>query len=562
MISVALASVLSGCGQQPIGSFERAQLISGAAQAHHDVRFTPGCTRLAPGEATRLAAFIREIGLRRGDDIVVRMGSTGSDRRDRERRQSLRRAISPGPARLQLTAQTGFSRQDPRHNVALVQVIRHDRLRVDCKQGGYSKSDLAFRMPFPVLNCANPSTSLSWPLTHAISPVRVTLGPARGEPAAVPCAASARARLSPPRSIPLEVTDRMTKVAELVSPAMVFDDDADREPFAAYLADDETLAMTQKVAANRGWQNASIRKGGLNTALRMIGLTALPKFLVVDISEVDIAEAEAGILEIARLGAAVIALGTVNDVQFYRRILRTGARDYLVKPVDAETLGEVFVRLEQSSEGAKPAGRVIGVLGARGGVGTSTVALNIAWIMAEKFSRRTALVDMDVHSGSLALSLDLDPMPGLRAVFEDPDRVDHVFLQNAMTRMTKSLHVLAAEEDYDEPVQITDDKMLRLAETMRDNFDMCVLDMPRFFLQREAALFSRFDDLVIVAELSLSALRDANRIAKIATFSAIMKSGSISSPTGSPQSPRSARVNSRAGSSGPCGRHSRPTRRR
>ena len=308
----------------------------------------------------------------------------------------------------------------------------------------------------------------------------------------------------------------MTKAAELVSPAMVFDDDADREPFAAYLADDETLAVTQNLAANRGWQNASIRKGGLNTALRMIGVTALPKFLVVDISEVDIEEAEAGLLEIARLGAAVLVLGLVNDVQFYRRILRTGARDYLVKPVDAESLGEVFVRLEQSNDGAKPTGRVIGVLGARGGVGTSTVALNIAWIMAEKFSRRTALVDMDVHSGSLALSLDLDPMPGLRAVFEDPDRVDHVFLQNAMTRMTKSLHILAAEEDYDEPVQITDDRMLRLAETMRDNFDMCVLDMPRYFLQREAALFSRFDDLVIVAELSLSALRDANRIAKIA----------------------------------------------
>ena len=201
MISVALASVLSGCGQQPIGSFERAQLISGAAQAHHDVRFTPGCTRLAPGEATRLAAFIREIGLRRGEDIVVHMGRTGSDRRDRERRENLRRAISPGPARLQLTAQTGFSRQDPRHNVALVQVIRHDRLRVDCKQGGYSKSDLAFRMPFPVLNCANPAN-----LAHMAAEKRDLtsprqLGPAGAEPAA---GAVRRQRAGEVRTVPLD----------------------------------------------------------------------------------------------------------------------------------------------------------------------------------------------------------------------------------------------------------------------------------------------------------------------------------------------------------------------
>lgn len=309
----------------------------------------------------------------------------------------------------------------------------------------------------------------------------------------------------------------MAQVAELVRPEMVFEDDTDRDPFAAYVGDDEALAAAQTLAANRGWTGASIRKGGLNTALRLIGVAALPRFLIVDISDMDIGEAEAGLVELARLGASVLALGTVNDVRFYRRVLKTGARDYLVKPVDSDALGEVFVRLEQPAEGAKPTGRVIGVLGARGGVGTSTMAINIAWIMAEKFSRRTALVDMDVYAGSVALSLDIDPTRGLRDAFEDPERVDHVFLQNAMTRMTKTLHVLATEEDYDDTVRISDDKMLRLADTMRANFDMSVLDMPRHFLNREAALFSRFDDLVVVAELSLAGLRDANRIAKVAT---------------------------------------------
>lgn len=309
----------------------------------------------------------------------------------------------------------------------------------------------------------------------------------------------------------------MAQVAELVRPEMVFEDDAERAPFAAYVGDDEALAAAQTLAANRGWTGASIRKGGLTTALRLIGVTTLPRFLIVDISEVDIAEAEAGLVELARLGASVLALGTINDVHFYRRVLKTGARDYLVKPVDSDALGEVFVRLEQPAEGVKPSGRVIGVLGARGGVGTSTMAINIAWIMAEKFSRRTSLVDMDVYGGSVALSLDIDPTRGLRDAFEDPERVDHVFLQNAMTRMTKTLHVLATEEDYDDTVRISDDKMLRLADTMRANFDMSVLDMPRHFLNREAALFSRFDEILIVTELSLGGLRDANRIAKVAT---------------------------------------------
>ncbi len=309
----------------------------------------------------------------------------------------------------------------------------------------------------------------------------------------------------------------MAQAAELVQPEMVFEDDAERDPFAAYVGDETTLAAAQTLAQNRGWTGASIRKGGLTTAQRLIGVAAMPRFLIVDISEMELADAEAGLVELARLGASVLALGTVNDVHFYRRVLKTGARDYLVKPVDADALGEVFVRLEQPATGTKPTGRVIGLLGARGGVGTSTLAINIAWIMAEKFSRRTALVDMDVYGGSVALTLDIEPTRGLRDAFEDPERVDHVFLQNAMTKLTRNLHVLATEEDYDDTVRISDDKMLRLAETMRANFDMSVLDMPRHFLHREAALFSRYDDLVIVSELSLAALRDTNRIAKIAT---------------------------------------------
>ena len=100
--------------------------------------------------------------------------------------------------------------------------------------------------------------------------------------------------------------------------------------------------------------------------------------------------------------------------------MRAGARDYLLKPVDAEMLGEVFVRLEQPGDGVTPQGRVVGFVGARGGVGATTLAINIAWMMAEKLSRRTALVDMDIYSGNIALKLDIEPTRGLREAFDDP----------------------------------------------------------------------------------------------------------------------------------------------
>lgn len=202
-VLLALGVVLAGCGQQPIGSFERAQFIADGGQAHHDVRFTHGCTSLATGEEARLAAFIRDIEPRGTDDIVVSMGSTGSPRRDRERRQSLLSAIDAGPASVKLTGMPGFSRRDARENVALVQVIRHDRLRVDYKNGGYNQNDLLYRMPFPTLNCANPSN-----LAHmAVDKRDLTrprgLGPARGEPTG---SAVGRQRAGEVHTVPLDTT--------------------------------------------------------------------------------------------------------------------------------------------------------------------------------------------------------------------------------------------------------------------------------------------------------------------------------------------------------------------
>lgn len=297
---------------------------------------------------------------------------------------------------------------------------------------------------------------------------------------------------------------------------MIFEaDDADREPFGAYVADDATAAAAQAVARLRGWSGGGIRRGGLPSALRLLGVAPPPRFLIVDVEGLPVEEIESGVVEISRLGASVIALGATNDVNYFRRIMRAGARDYLVKPVDADALGEALVRLEQPGDGAAPQGRVVGFLGARGGVGSTTLAINTAWIMADKLSRRTALVDMDIYAGNIALALDIEPTRGLREAFDDPERVDEVFLQNAMAKFGKSLHVLATEESYDDVVRMTDEKVLLLADTMKANFDMSILDIPRHFVLREPALFSRFDDLVIVAELTLQSLRDVNRLMKL-----------------------------------------------
>jgi len=310
----------------------------------------------------------------------------------------------------------------------------------------------------------------------------------------------------------------MAQAARALQSGMVFDpDDGEREPFAAYLTDDTSTGAVQAVASQRGWSTSNIRKGGLPAALRLLGVAPPARFMIVDIEGLPIEEVEQGLTELTRLGSQVMALGSVNDVNYFRRIMRTGARDYLIKPVDADELGAIFVRLEQPGDGVSPKGRVVGMIGARGGVGVTTLAINAAFIMADKLSRRTALVDMDIYAGNIALALDLEPTRGLREALDDPERVDETFLQNAMAKFGKSLHVLATEEAFDDTVRLTDDKVLMLADTIRNNFDMAIMDLPRHFIMREPALFSRFDDIVIVTELTLQSLRDVNRLMKLMT---------------------------------------------
>jgi pilus assembly protein CpaE len=297
---------------------------------------------------------------------------------------------------------------------------------------------------------------------------------------------------------------------------MTFDDAGiERDPFGAYVNDDSCHAAACEFAERRGWSSASVRKGGLPSALRLLGVAPPPRLMIVDVDGLSNDEVEQGLTELARLGATVLVLGSVNDCSLFRRIVRTGAKDYLVKPIDADALGEAFVRFEQAGEDGTITGRVVGLIGARGGVGVTTLAINTAWIMAEKLSRRTALVDMDIYAGTIALCLDMEPTRGLREAFDDPERVDTVFLQNAMARVGKTLHVLGTEEALNDTVRMSDEKVLMLADTMCANFDMSILDLPRHFAMREPALFSKLNDIVIVTELTLPGLRDTNRLHKL-----------------------------------------------
>jgi pilus assembly protein CpaE len=162
---------------------------------------------------------------------------------------------------------------------------------------------------------------------------------------------------------------------------------------------------------------------------------------------------------------------------------------------------------------ATPRGRVVTVLGSRGGVGSTTVAVNLAWVLAHEAGRKVALLDLDLRLGTVALSLDLEPTHGLREVLESPDRIDSLFVSSAMARASETLSVLSAEEPLGDHLRIDPAALDALTADLRTNFDWIVIDAPRTAAVAEDRIIAHADKVLVVSDLSLAGMRDAVRLA-------------------------------------------------
>ncbi|QCB43752.1 pilus assembly protein CpaE [Sphingomonas sp. PAMC26645] len=295
---------------------------------------------------------------------------------------------------------------------------------------------------------------------------------------------------------------------------------ASRDPFTAYVCDETTAAALRPIATELGWSVDKIYKGGLRNAIQSLSVAASPQILFVDLAESgDPLNDIHALAEVCEPGTVVIAAGQVNDVRLYRDLVASGIQDYLLKPLHPDMLREAFVHAQMMLNAPKPVDLSperphcsVGVIGTRGGVGASTIATSIAWLLADKEKRSTALLDLDVHFGTGALSLDLEPGRGLTDAIENPSRIDGLFIERAMVKATENLSVLSAEAPISSPVVTDGSAFYQLQEEMRAAFECTVVDLPRAMMIQHPHLISDVKLAVIVTDLTLAAARDTIRI--------------------------------------------------
>lgn len=293
-----------------------------------------------------------------------------------------------------------------------------------------------------------------------------------------------------------------------------------RDPFTAFVCDDATAEMLRPIAVEHGWAPEKVNKGGLRNAVQSLSVSASPNILFVDLSESgDPLNDINALAEVCEPGTVVIAAGQVNDVRLYRDLVASGIQDYLLKPFSADQLRDAFANAQMTISGPRlnePSAEkphvMAAVIGVRGGVGASTIATSLAWLMGEKAGRSTSLLDLDVHFGTGALALDLEPGRGLTDAIENPSRIDGLFIERAMVRANEKLSVLSAEAPINQPMLTDGAAFFQLQEEMRNAFESTVIDLPRAMLVQYPHLVHDAHVTVVVSEFTLAGTRDAIRI--------------------------------------------------
>ncbi len=263
--------------------------------------------------------------------------------------------------------------------------------------------------------------------------------------------------------------------------------------------------------------DVQIRRGDARAAIRYLEKEEAPNFLVVDLS--GLADPAGTLDDLARVCppyVTVFACGDQSDIGFYRLLVhQMGITEYIHKPLTRDNVTRLFggrVSVGAVDTATDRGGRVITVMGATGGVGTTTIAIGLAWQLAAATHGHVALLDLNLQFGSTALALGLRPGPGLRIALEDPERADALFLDRVSIVVNERLRLIAAEESLDAPPQITESGLARVIKLLRQRFNNIVVDMPTPPNETMFPLIVGARERVVVMGPDLSGLRNTRSI--------------------------------------------------
>jgi pilus assembly protein CpaE len=290
---------------------------------------------------------------------------------------------------------------------------------------------------------------------------------------------------------------------------------APRVSIQAFCATAETAAAVQAAAEDRRMAKAHLRvqMGGVAAAAEAYRSSPTPNVILLegDARGEDIIAGLDELSEVCDEGTRVIVIGRHNDILHYRELIRRGVSEYMISPVRPIEVVSAICGLFSAPD-AKPVGRVLAVIGAKGGVGSSTVAHNIAWSIARDLSLDSVVADLDLAFGTAGLDYNQDPPQGVADAVFSPDRIDTSFIDRLLSKCTDHLSLLAAPATLDRVYDFAAEAFDPVFDALRASVPCVVLDVPHAWNAWTKRVLVGADDILVVASPDLANLRNAKNL--------------------------------------------------
>ena len=290
---------------------------------------------------------------------------------------------------------------------------------------------------------------------------------------------------------------------------------APRVSVQAFCETVETAAAVQGAGEDRRLDKAhlKIQMGGIAAAIEAYKSSPTPNVIVIETENRgdEILDGLDTLAEVCDAGTRVIVIGRLNDVVLYRELVRRGVNDYLIAPIGTIDVVRSICGLFSAPD-AKPVGRIIAVIGAKGGVGASTIAHNVAWAVARGLKLDTVVVDLDLGFGTAGLDYNQDPPQGVADALFSPDRVDNAFIDRLLSKCTDHLSLLAAPATLDRVYDFAAEAFEPIVDSLRATVPCIVLDVPHQWSGWTKKTLIAADDILVVAGPDLANLRNTKNL--------------------------------------------------
>ncbi len=317
----------------------------------------------------------------------------------------------------------------------------------------------------------------------------------------------------PDDASPVKITEQPTRSQQVSSLAPV-----PRISIHVFCENPETADAFQGAADDRRLAKAhlTVQMGGIETASVHFQDLSTPNLIVVETNE----QGQKILEELAKLAAVcdpstkVIVVGQTNDITIYRELIRQGVSEYMINPINSlqviETVSSLYVDPD-----AQPIGRNIAFVGARGGVGSSSLAHNVGWIIAERLKEGATIVDLDLPFGTTGLDFNQDPAQGIGDAIMSPERVDDVLLDRLLVKQTERLSLFTSPSTLDREFDLDPIAFESVLDIVRKSVPYVIIDMPHLWTAWSKSVLLTADDIVIVASPDLASLRNAKNYFEI-----------------------------------------------